>query len=244
MSRANDIVAFSQTVNLLPWAARGSGGAHLSCCEIPAYALTFAPLLALRIAPFCYGAAALFVVPILAIWPAMRRPSYSVALVWGILSLWLLWLSSWVSGQSIESIGRRCYWGRQPRRDCYTPISCDVVMRILDNDIKLMMRYRRPSSSSANVPRRRAPPARHGRLGFGRARAGWNVTLFAGPSGAGRRWRRLVASELRLDLCGSISGASSANTSARPRKTSYLAAAQTGNAILFSTRPTRCSGLE
>jgi hypothetical protein len=39
-------------------------------------------------APFCYGAAALFVLPILAIWPALRRPSYPVAAIWGTLSAW------------------------------------------------------------------------------------------------------------------------------------------------------------
>jgi hypothetical protein len=50
------------------------------------HALTLAPFLALRIAPFCYGAAVLFVVPILAIWPAMRMPTYSVAAIWGIFS--------------------------------------------------------------------------------------------------------------------------------------------------------------
>ena len=44
------------------------------------------PFLAMRIAPFCYGAAVLFVVPILATWPASRLPSYSIAVMWGIVS--------------------------------------------------------------------------------------------------------------------------------------------------------------
>jgi hypothetical protein len=105
MSRANDVVAFSQTIKPLALGPL-AGVAVLTGLMLRnsgPHALTLAPLLALRIAPFCYGAAALFVVPILAIWPAMRRPTYSVAVIWGVLSaLAALALLTRVLGQSIR----------------------------------------------------------------------------------------------------------------------------------------------
>ena len=45
--------------------------------------IMLAAFMALWIAPFCYGAAALFVLPALVIWPRLRRPSYAVAAVSG-----------------------------------------------------------------------------------------------------------------------------------------------------------------
>ena len=39
--------------------------------------------LLLLTAPFAYGTAAAFVLPILAVWPASRRPPYPVAATWG-----------------------------------------------------------------------------------------------------------------------------------------------------------------
>jgi hypothetical protein len=45
--------------------------------------LTLAPALFVYILPFAYGTAALFVLPILVVWPAARRPSYLVAALWG-----------------------------------------------------------------------------------------------------------------------------------------------------------------
>ena len=105
MSRANDVVAFSQTIKPLALGPL-AGVAVLTCLMLlnsGPHALTLVPLLALRIAPFCYGAAALFVVPILAIWPSMRRPTYSVAVIWGVLSaLAALALLTRVLGQSIR----------------------------------------------------------------------------------------------------------------------------------------------
>jgi hypothetical protein len=58
-----------------------------------------APWLALYIAPFCYGAAVLFVLPVLIMWPRLRRPSYAVAAVWGAFAAWaavavLSWLQN------------------------------------------------------------------------------------------------------------------------------------------------------
>jgi hypothetical protein len=44
------------------------------------------PFLAIRIAPFCYGVAVVFVMPILATWPPLRHPSYPNAAIWGIVS--------------------------------------------------------------------------------------------------------------------------------------------------------------
>jgi hypothetical protein len=50
--------------------------------------LLLVPFLALRIGPFCYGAAAAFVLPGLLIWPSLRKPSYSVAGSWGFCATW------------------------------------------------------------------------------------------------------------------------------------------------------------
>jgi hypothetical protein len=108
MSRANDVVAFSQTlkplvIGTLAAAAIVTGltMGNIARGEFPR-AFMIAPFLALRIAPFCCGAAVLFVVPILAIWPALRRPPYPVAAIWGVLAACaaLILLAS-VSGQPI-----------------------------------------------------------------------------------------------------------------------------------------------
>jgi hypothetical protein len=45
-------------------------------------------VLALYIAPFCYGTAALFVLPAFAVWPSLRRPSSQIAAIWGALASW------------------------------------------------------------------------------------------------------------------------------------------------------------
>jgi hypothetical protein len=98
MSQENGI-AFSQTIK--PLALAPIAGLVIltgfTLRNSGMHGLTLAPFLALRIAPFCYGAAVLFVVPILAIWPAMRMPTYSVAAIWGIFSggaaiLLLMWV--------------------------------------------------------------------------------------------------------------------------------------------------------
>ena len=39
-------------------------------------------------APFAYAAEILFVMPLLWLWPAMRRPSFAVGAVWGALAAW------------------------------------------------------------------------------------------------------------------------------------------------------------
>ena len=59
----------------------------LTCLDLP-QAGPYVLIVALYMAPFCYGAAALFVLPIFAIWPPLRRPSYPVAAIWGMLSAW------------------------------------------------------------------------------------------------------------------------------------------------------------
>jgi hypothetical protein len=90
MSREKGVIAFRQTIGpltiaplaavaMLTWVTLRQAGSNW---------LIIAPYLALRIAPLCYGAAVLFVLPILAVWPALRRPSYLVASIWGILSAW------------------------------------------------------------------------------------------------------------------------------------------------------------
>ena len=59
-----------------------------------------APYLALRIAPFCYASAVLLVLPILAIRPSLRRPSYVIGVIWGVLSAWTaVVLFAWAIGQ-------------------------------------------------------------------------------------------------------------------------------------------------
>jgi hypothetical protein len=59
-------------------------------------------------APFCYGAAALFVLPILVVWPVMRRPSYVVAAIWGVLSAWAAGAVLIVGGH--ESLRQIVHW--------------------------------------------------------------------------------------------------------------------------------------
>ena len=66
-----------------------AGIAVLTCATLVnagADVVTLFPFLAIRIAPFCYGAAVLFVVPILATSPPLRHPSYPIAIIWGIMS--------------------------------------------------------------------------------------------------------------------------------------------------------------
>jgi len=82
------ILPFSDTIQPLTIAPL-AGIAVLTCATLAnagADVVALFPFLAIRIAPFCYGAAVLFVVPILATWPASRLPSYSTAVIWGILS--------------------------------------------------------------------------------------------------------------------------------------------------------------
>ena len=47
------------------------------------------PFLLLYLAPFAYGAAVVFVLPIVVAWPRSRGPSYPIAVVWGALSSYL-----------------------------------------------------------------------------------------------------------------------------------------------------------
>ena len=58
-----------------------AGIAVLTCATLANASadLVVFPFLAIRIAPFCYGATVLFVVPILASWPPSRHPSYPIA---------------------------------------------------------------------------------------------------------------------------------------------------------------------
>jgi hypothetical protein len=82
------ILPFSATIQPLVVAPL-AGIAVLTCATLVnagADLVVVFPFLAIRIAPFCYGAAVLFVVPILATWPPSRLPSYPIAVIWGILS--------------------------------------------------------------------------------------------------------------------------------------------------------------
>jgi hypothetical protein len=89
MSRESDISALRFTETIPPLAlAPLAGLAVLACGSLPQTGLANVLIVALYMAPFCYGAAALFVLPIFAIWPPLRRPSYPVAAIWGILSAW------------------------------------------------------------------------------------------------------------------------------------------------------------
>jgi hypothetical protein len=89
MSRESDNHALPFTETIPPLAlAPLAGLAVLACGSLPQTGLANVLIVALYMAPFCYGAAALFVLPILAIWPPLRRPSYPVAAIWGILSAW------------------------------------------------------------------------------------------------------------------------------------------------------------
>ena len=86
-------VSFVQSLRALALAALASIGV------ISLFARSAGPVailyMALWTAPFVLGAVAAFVVPILAVWPASRRPSYLVAAVWGDLAAWcaIAWLS-------------------------------------------------------------------------------------------------------------------------------------------------------
>jgi hypothetical protein len=60
----------------------------------------------LYVAPFAYGAAAVFVLPVLIVWPAARRLSYPIAVVWGTFVAYaaLLFLASLqVGGLSVHA---------------------------------------------------------------------------------------------------------------------------------------------
>jgi hypothetical protein len=105
LSQGSHVVAFSQTIKPLALAP-SAGLAVLTSVTLRhggPHMLFVAPYLAWRIAPFCYGAAVLFVLPILAIWPVIRRPSYLVAAIWGVFSAWAaVALFAWSSGQSLR----------------------------------------------------------------------------------------------------------------------------------------------
>jgi hypothetical protein len=89
MSRESDINALRFTETIPPLAlAPLAGLAVLACGSLPQTGLANVLIVALYMAPFCYGAAALFVLPILAIWPLLRRPSYPLAAIWGTVSAW------------------------------------------------------------------------------------------------------------------------------------------------------------
>jgi hypothetical protein len=104
MSRETDIGVLPFTETIPPLAlAPVAGLAVLVCGSLPRTGLANVLMVALYMAPFCYGAAALFVLPIFAIWPPLRRPSYPVAAIWGILSAWCAdVLVMW--GQFYESV--------------------------------------------------------------------------------------------------------------------------------------------
>ena len=90
MSRERDIDVLPFTETIPPLAlAPLAGLAMLACGSLPQTGLANVLIVALYMAPFCYGAAAVFVLPIFAIWPPLRRPSYPVAAIWGILSAWV-----------------------------------------------------------------------------------------------------------------------------------------------------------
>jgi hypothetical protein len=89
MSRERDIDVLPFTETIPPLAlAPLAGLAVLACGSSLSTGLANVLIIAVYAAPFCYGAAALFVLPILAVWPSLRRPSYPVAAIWGILSAW------------------------------------------------------------------------------------------------------------------------------------------------------------
>src|SRR6202035_3569192 len=89
MSRERDIDALPFTETIPPLAlAPLAGLGVLACGSFPQTGLANVLNAAVYMAPFCYRAASLFVLPILAILPPLRRPSYPVAAIWGILSAW------------------------------------------------------------------------------------------------------------------------------------------------------------
>lgn len=82
------IVPLSDTIQPLLIAPL-AGIAVLTCATLVnagADMVAVFPFLAIRIAPFCYAAAVVFVVPILVTWPPSRHPTYPIAAVWGIVS--------------------------------------------------------------------------------------------------------------------------------------------------------------
>jgi hypothetical protein len=105
VSRADNVVAFTDTIGPLALAPL-AGVAVLTYTTLRDAAGNWmiAPYLALRIAPFCYGFTVLLVLPILAIRPALRRPSYLIGAIWGILSAWTaVVLFAWAVGQLFRS---------------------------------------------------------------------------------------------------------------------------------------------
>jgi hypothetical protein len=73
MSREGDINALRFTETIPPLAlAPLAGLAVLACASLPRTGPDDVLIVTLYMAPFCYGAAALFVLLILAIWPAVR----------------------------------------------------------------------------------------------------------------------------------------------------------------------------
>jgi hypothetical protein len=48
----------------------------------------YLPIVLLILAPFVYAAELVFVIPILLLWPASRRPSYTVGAAWGAAAAW------------------------------------------------------------------------------------------------------------------------------------------------------------
>src|ERR1700676_4186001 len=92
MGRESDINALRFTETTPPLAlAPLAGLAVLACGSLPQTGLANVLIVALYMAPFCYGAAALFVLPVLARWPPLRRPSYPVAAILGNLIGLVCW---------------------------------------------------------------------------------------------------------------------------------------------------------
>ena len=86
------LLTLAQTVrplSLAPLAATlAITGMSLSAAGVQA--VSIAPFLAIRVAPMCYLAEALFVMPFLVFWPVMRRPSYAGAALWGSVAAWAM----------------------------------------------------------------------------------------------------------------------------------------------------------
>lgn len=82
-----ELLSFSQTLRPLAFAPL-AGLAVLTCFELPRAGYNV-PFLAARMAPLCYGAAALFVLPVLVVWPSARRPNYFAAAIWGAVAAWI-----------------------------------------------------------------------------------------------------------------------------------------------------------
>jgi hypothetical protein len=86
------LVTFSQTLRALALAPLAGVLVitSMSLRVAGSHALSIAPFLAIRVAPLCYVAEALFVVPVIAFWPSARRPSYIGAAAWGFLVAWAM----------------------------------------------------------------------------------------------------------------------------------------------------------